>query len=106
MGFSVPTLGYWGPATMGKYISLITGTAPLSTVCLLVQDLVNLVRFFRKDAFAVAKDDEIRDVLKCIDAPAEARTCDTRARKRLNKTNTQITQNSPTLLGIACSVPK
>lgn len=27
---------------------------------------------YRKDAFAIAKDDEIRDVLKCIDAPAEA----------------------------------
>ena len=90
-------LGY-GPPAMVKYFRWSCNP----TVC--VQD--TLVRLFRKDAFAIAKDDEIRDVLKCIDAPAEAWTRDERALKKHDKTNTQIAQNSHTLLGIACSVPK
>ena len=93
-------LGYGPPTAMVKYFHSWSCTP---TLCL-VQD--TLVRLFRKDAFAIAKDDEIRDVLKCIDVPAEAWTRDERALKKHDKTNTQITQNSHTLLGIACSVPK
>ena len=50
-------LGYGPPTAMVKYFHSWSCTP---TLCL-VQD--TLVRLFRKDAFAIAKDDEIRDVL-------------------------------------------